>query len=263
MATGAESQDTSTVKVEVAGHVMVLTIHRPERRNAIDLTTARALSAALDRLDADPELRVAILTGGPEMFSAGMDLKAYAETGERPVVEPRGGFGIVAQPPRAPIIAAVEGAALGGGFEIALACDMVVAGESATFGLPEVKRGLVASGGGMLRLPRRIAPNVAAEAVLTGRPLPARRGAELGLVNAVVPDGTALAHARRLADEIAANAPLAVEYSKQIMAESALWSEADQFTRQESRIAPIRTSADAKEGARAFAERREPVWSRR
>lgn len=246
--------------VKHIGTVAVFTLNRPERRNAIDLDTARLLSAALDEFDATDELRVGILTGTPEIFSAGMDLKAYAATGQRPVEERRGGFGIVARPPRKPIIAAVEGPALGGGFEIALACDLIVAGQNATFGLPEVARGLVASGGGVLRLPRRIPRNLATEAVLTGRPLTAARCAELGLVNRVVPDGGALAAALSLAEEIARNAPLAVQASKAVMSESALWPDDEQFGRQEEVIEPVRASQDAREGARAFAEKRAPSW---
>jgi enoyl-CoA hydratase/carnithine racemase len=240
--------------------IAVLTLHRPQRRNAIDLETASLLARALDEFDDSEGLRVAVLTGSSEFFSAGMDLKAYAETGQRPVDEHRGGFGIVARPPRKPIIAAVEGPALGGGFEIALACDLIVAGEGATFGLPEVRRGLVASGGGVLRLPRRIPRNLAAEAIMTGRPISAHRAAELGLVNQVVPDGAALAGASALAAEIAGNAPLAVRASKAVMAESALWSDDEQFSRQETVIAPVRGSEDAREGARAFAEKRDPQW---
>ncbi|MBN9109369.1 MAG: crotonase/enoyl-CoA hydratase family protein [Pseudonocardia sp.] len=254
---------SSTLRVENADGIAVLTLDRPDRRNAVDLPTARLLGAALDAVDADPGIRVAILTGGPRFFSAGMDLKAFAQTGERPVLPDRGGFGIVGRPPTTPIIAAVEGAALGGGFEIALACDLIVAGEGASFGLPEVKRGLVASGGGLLRLPRRIPRNVATEAVLTGRPLSAARCAELGLVNAVVADGEALDAALALAGDIAANAPLALVASKQVMADSALWTDDEQFARQEAVVAPVRTSEDAREGARAFAEKRAPRWSGR
>lgn len=253
----------AAVRVEIADGIAVLTIDRPHRRNAIDLATAHRIGAALDAVDSDPTVRVAILTGGTQIFSAGMDLKAYAQTGERPVLDDRGGFGIVGRPPLTPIIAAVEGPALGGGFEIALACDLIVAGESATFGLPEVRRGLVASGGGLLRLPRRIPRNLAVEAVLTGRPLSATRCAELGLVSAVVPDGTSLAAARELGSEIAANAPLALRASKAVMAASALWNDDEQFARQEELIGPVRTSEDAREGAKAFAEKRSPRWSGR
>lgn len=243
--------------------IAVLTIDRPGRRNAIDLPTGQAISDALDELDADPRLRVAVLCGSGTTFSAGMDLKAFAETGERPVVERRGGFGIVALPPAKPIIAAVEGPALGGGFEIALACDLVVAGVGATFGLPEVRRGLTASGGGLIRLPRRLPRNLAMEAALTGRPLTATRCAELGLVNRVVPDGTARDAALELAALIAQNAPLAVQASKQVVTLSAEWPEADAFARQEPLVDPVRRSADAREGARAFAEKRAPRWQGR
>lgn len=246
--------------IEHIDGVAVLTLNRPARRNAVDHPTARLLSVALDELDADDEVHVAVLTGRGGFFSAGMDLKAYAATGQRPVDEHRGGFGIVGKPPVKPVIAAVEGPAMGGGFEIALACDLIVAGRSASFGLPEVRRGLVASGGGMLRLPRRIPRNLAHEAVLTGRPLTATRCAELGLVNRVVDDGAALDAARELAAEIAGNAPLALRASKAVMAASALWPDDEQFARQELLIEPVRSSQDAREGARAFAEKRAPRW---
>lgn len=252
--------DAAPLLVEHTEGVAVLAFNRPARRNAVDLATARLLSAALDELDATDTLRVAILTGTPEVFSAGMDLKAFAYAGQRPIDERRGGFGIVAKPPSKPIIAAVEGPALGGGFEIALACDLIVAGQSAMFGLPEVKRGLVASGGGMLRLPRRIPHNIAVQIVLSGRPLTAARCAELGLVNEVVPDGGALAAARELAAEIAQNAPLAVRASKEVMTKSRLWREEEQFELQETVVGPVRGSQDAREGARAFAEKRAPRW---
>ncbi len=255
-AVGADS-----LLVERDGGVLVVTFDRPHRRNAVDRATAVALSAALDELDVDPDLRAAVLTGSGGFFSAGMDLRAFAETGERPVDPRRGGFGIVGMPPHKPIVAAVEGPALGGGFEIALACDMIVAGEGAVFGLPEVTRGLVASGGGALRLPQRIPRNIAHEMILTGRPLTAARCAQLGLVNAVVRDGTALVAARETAAVIAANAPLAVQASKAVMTGVADWSQGEQFARQEELIGPVRTSADAREGARAFAEKRPPRWT--
>ncbi|MBN9098660.1 MULTISPECIES: crotonase/enoyl-CoA hydratase family protein [unclassified Pseudonocardia] len=255
--------EAASVLVSSTEGVAVVTINRPHRRNAVDAATAALIAAAFDELDADPELRVGVLTGAGGYFSAGMDLRAYAETGDRPVDARRGGFGIVGRPPRKPLIAAVEGPALGGGFEIALACDLIVAGESAVFGLPEVRRGLVASGGGMLRLPERIPRNLATEAVLTGRPFSAARCAELGLVNAVVPDGDALRAARELAAEIAANAPLAVQASKAVMGAAPDWTAAERFARQEELIGPVRASADAQEGARAFAEKRPPRWQGR
>lgn len=257
--TGIDAR-TETLLVEHVDGIAVLTFNRPERRNAVDLPTARLLSRALDELDRCDELRVGVLAGTSTFFSAGMDLKAFDETGERPIDEERGGFGIVAKPPRKPLIAAVEGPALGGGLEIALACDMIVAGESASFGLPEVRRGLTASGGGLLRLPRRIPRNLAMEFVLTGRPMTAARCAELGLVNRVVADGTALAAALELAAEIAGNAPLAVQASKTVVTMSAEWAEDEQFARQEALLDPVRRSEDAREGARAFREKRAPHW---
>lgn len=256
----AARRSEAGLHVEHVDGVAVLTIDRPHRRNAVDLPTAQAISDALDALDADPGLGAAVLCGAGDLFCAGMDLKDFAETGRRPVVEPRGGFGIVGRPPRTPIVAAVEGPALGGGFEIALACDLVVAGVGATFGLPEVRRGLTASGGGLVRLPRRIPRNVAMELALTGAPLDAARCAELGLVNRVVPDGTARAAAYELAALIARNAPLAVLASKQVVVQSADWPEAEAFARQEPLVDPVRRSADAREGARAFAEKRTPRW---
>ncbi|WP_217574408.1 crotonase/enoyl-CoA hydratase family protein [Streptomyces sp. GbtcB7] len=261
--TTAATPERTTLRVNHLAGVALLVIDRPRRRNAVDLATARAISAALDELDSSDRLRVAVLTGSGGVFSAGMDLKAFAERGERPVVEPRGGFGLVERPPRKPLIAAVEGPALGGGFEMALACDLVVAGESATFGLPEVRRGLTAAAGGLLRLPRRIPRNIAMEMVLTGRPLTAARCAELGLVNQVVPDGAARGAALELARLIADNAPLAVQASKDVLTASLDWSQDTQFARQEEFVDPVRRSADAREGAVAFAERRAPRWQGR
>jgi enoyl-CoA hydratase/carnithine racemase len=255
--------EAASVLVTTADGVAVVTINRPHRRNAIDAPTAALLASAFDALDSSDDLRVGVLTGADGFFSAGMDLRAYAETGERPVHERRGGFGLVGLPPRKPLVAAVEGPALGGGFEIALACDLIVAGEGAVFGLPEVRRGLVASGGGMLRLPERIPRNLATEAILTGRSLTAARCAELGLLNAVVPDGDALRVACELAAEIAANAPLAVQASKSVMNAAPDWPTDERFTRQEELIAGVRASHDAREGARAFAEKRPPRWQGR
>jgi enoyl-CoA hydratase/crotonobetainyl-CoA hydratase len=243
--------------------IAVLTINRPAARNAVDLATARAISAAFDLLDPDPRYRVIVLTGAGGFFSAGMDLKAFAATGERPVDEHRGAFGVVRKPPNTPLIAAVEGAAVGGGFEIALACDLVVAADNAVFGLPEVRRGLTAAGGGLLRLPHRLPYALAMEAVLTGRRLSAARCAEHGLVNRVAPAGETLDAALELAAVIAANGPLAVQASKRVLIESADWNGAEAFDRQEAIVDPIRRSADAREGAAAFAEKREPRWQGR
>jgi len=243
--------------------IAVLTINRPARRNAIDLATAEAIADALDRVDADDAIRVAIITGTGGSFSAGMDLKALHETGKRPITERRGQFGICKRPPEKPLIAAVEGHALGGGCEIALASDIIIAAQDATFGLPEVKLGLAAAAGGAIRLPRRIPFGLALEHVLTGRPLPAVRAHELGLVNHLTPSGGALAAALELAAEIAANAPLGVRYSKQVMVQTQDVSIAEAFALQEPLMQAIRGSADAAEGAKAFVEKRAPVWQGR
>jgi enoyl-CoA hydratase/carnithine racemase len=243
--------------------VAVLTINRPAARNAVDLATAQAISQAFDALDADPGCRVIVLTGAGGFFSAGMDLKAFRKTGERPVDAKRGAFGLVRKPPTTPLIAAVEGAAVGGGFEIALACDLVVAAEDTVFGLPEVQRGLTAAGGGLLRLPSRIPYHLAMEAVLTGRRLTAAWCAQQGLVNRVARPGHALDGAMQLAAEISRNGPLAVQASKRVIVESGNWSTDEAFDRQEAIVDPVRASADAREGAAAFAEKREPRWSGR
>ena len=252
---------TERVKVEVIEHIQVITLNRPQARNAIDHETADALAAALDRLDADESVALGVLTGAGNTFSAGMDLKAFAATGQRPYVEGRGFGGICERPPRKPLIAAVEGYALAGGCEIALACDMIVAAENSTFGLPEVKRGLVPGSGGMLRLPARIPYHIAMEAVLTGEMIPAERFHHFGLINRLVEPGKALEAALELARAIAANGPLAVQTAKAIISESRNWRPADMFDLQRPRIAHIFTSVDAKEGATAFAEKRKPVWT--
>ncbi|MBS9376526.1 crotonase/enoyl-CoA hydratase family protein [Rhodococcus sp. B50] len=243
--------------------VVVLTINRPSARNAVDLITAQAISRTLDALDDDPDCRVIVLTGAQGFFSAGMDLKAFRATGERPIDAKRGPFGLVHMPPETPIIAAVEGAAVGGGFEIALSCDLVVAAEDAVFGLPEVKRGLTAAGGGLLRLPSRIPYHLAMEAALTGRALSALWCSEAGLINRVVESGQALGAALALAQEIGANGPLAVKASKKVIVESANWTAAEVFDRQETIVDPVRRSSDAQEGAAAFAEKRAPNWTGR
>jgi enoyl-CoA hydratase/carnithine racemase len=255
--------ESSGLRVERDGPVLVLLLDRPERRNAIDRPTALALADALDDYDADDTLRAAVLAGAGSTFCAGMDLKAFSATGERPVHDVRGGFGIVERPPIKPIIAAVEGNALGGGFEIALACDLIVAGESARFGLPEVMRGLLAAAGGLLRIRDVLPKTLAAELALTGEPIGASALAALGVINRLVPDGAALATAREIAGVIAANAPLAVRESKRILVESADWPVAERFDRQRPIADAVRASVDAREGAAAFVEKRTPHWTGR
>lgn len=251
----------SAIRVEVADFVATITLDRPEVRNAIDLPTAIALEAAVDQAEENADVRVIILAATGPVFSAGMDLKALTATGDRPITERRGAFGIAAQPPEKPTIAAVQGKALGGGLEIALTADMIVASDGAEFGLPEVKRGLIAAAGGVLRLPRRIPRNVALEIIMTGTPISAQRAYELGLVNHLVPSGQALEAARKLAREIALNAPLAVRTSKWIAENSLDWPIEELFGRMRPKAQVVRDSKDAAEGARAFVEKRQPTWT--
>lgn len=248
------------VKVEIIDGVQVITVNRPQSRNAINYETAHELAAAFDQLDANNDVKIGVLTGAGNTFSSGMDLKAFAHNGQRPLVEGRGFAGLCEAPPRKPLIAAVEGYALAGGFEMALACDLIVAANNANFGLPEVKRGIVPGAGGMLRLPSRIPYHIAAEVVLTGDMLSAERAWHLGLVNRLVEPGQALEVAMQLAANIACNGPLAVQTAKSIITESRDWRQADMFDLQRPRVAHIFTSADAKEGATAFAEKRKAVW---
>jgi enoyl-CoA hydratase len=247
------------VLVERRGAVQVVTINRPQARNALDAAVARGVADAVDELDASDDLRAGVLTGAGGFFSAGMDLKAFLR-GETPAIEGRGLCGITRTPPRKPLIAAVEGGALAGGFELVLACDLVVAGRGARFGVPEVKRSLVAAGGAALLLPQRVPRAVALELLLTGEPMDAARAAAVGLVNRVVDDGTALDAALDLADVIAANGPLAVAATKQIVQSAPAWAPEEMYERQDEIVAPVFASEDAREGSTAFAERRPPVW---
>lgn len=247
------------VLVDRADGVMTITINRPAARNAVNRAVTLAISAALDELDASSALSVGIVTGAGGTFSAGMDLKAFL-AGEDVTTPDRGFAGICGNPPRKPLIAAVEGWALAGGCEIALACDLIVASEEAKFGVPEVKRGLIAGGGGLLRLPRRLPLGVAMQMVLTGDPLPAPIAAGYGLVNTVTAPGEALATALQLADRITANGPLAVAASKEILLSATDRTVTEGFVAQQSAMDVVFSSADAREGALAFTEKRAPVW---
>jgi enoyl-CoA hydratase len=244
----------------VDGSVLVITINRPQVRNAVNEAVAVGIAEALVLLDADSSLSVGIITGADGNFCAGMDLVAYVQ-GSRPIVEGRGFAGIVHKSCEKPLIAAVEGYALAGGFEIALACDLVVAARGARFGLPEVTKGLVAAAGGLLRLPRRIPYHHAMEIALLGEHIGAQRLDDLGLVNRLVDDGEALLKARELARTISAAAPLAVRATKAIVATSSTWSTEEQFARQAEIVAPVFASADAREGTLAFTEKRPPKWT--
>ncbi|MGS1011005.1 crotonase/enoyl-CoA hydratase family protein [Achromobacter anxifer] len=251
---------SDTLQLETRGNTLLITINRPQARNAMDFETATALAAALDQLKSRDDLSVAILTGAGGTFCSGMDLKGFLE-GKRPSLPGRGFGGLTEKPPRKVLIAAVEGYALAGGFELALACDLIVSSTAAKFGLPEVKRGLVAAAGGLMRLPRRIPYHIAMEYALTGNMLEARQAHAHGLINRLTDPGQALDAALALADEIGANGPLAVAVSKQVVAESLDWSTAEMFERQRALTAPVFSSTDAREGASAFAEKRKPVWT--
>lgn len=247
------------VLTERRSNVLLITLNRPEARNAVNLAVAQGIAAALDELDEDETLSVGVLTGAGKGFCAGMDLKAFV-TGERPWVSDRGFAGIVRRGPVKPLIAAIEGFAVAGGLEVALACDLIVAAKGAKLGIPEVKRSLVAAGGALLRLPRRIPYHVAMELALTGDPITAERGHELGLVNRLAQEGGAVQAALELAEQIAVNAPLALVASKRILEEQWEWSRLEMWEAQGQISEPVFFSEDAREGATAFAEKRPPVW---
>ncbi|MFF2808112.1 crotonase/enoyl-CoA hydratase family protein [Streptomyces sp. NPDC058000] len=254
--------DAPTVHTGEHDGILVITIDRPKVPNAVDGATARALADAFDQLDARDDLVVGVLTGAGGTFSAGMDLKAYA-AGDTPVIPGRGFAGLTRSQPRTPLIAAVEGWALGGGTEMALACDLIVAAQNATFGLTEVTFGLVPPEGGIVRLPERIPRNIALEILLTGEPLPAARAEQLGLVNHLTPPGQALDKALELAHRIARNAPLSIAAVKRAVNERTAYRDQDAFRQQDQLVAPVLASHDAQEGAYAFAEKRSPHWEGR
>lgn len=248
-----------TVEQQASDSILTITINRPAQRNAVNHQVAEELAAALDRLDADPGLRVGVLTGAGGTFSAGMDLKAFA-SGEVPMIGDRGLGGLTRAVVTKPLIAAVEGWALGGGFELALACDLIVAAEDARFGFPEVKRGLIAGEGGAIRLPQRIPHHAALALLLTGDPMSATDAARYGLVTELTAPGESVVAAQALAERIAGNAPLALAAVKQVVRAVHGLPDAEAFTRQDAIAAPLLTSADVREGAQAFAEKRAPVW---
>ncbi|MBV7255966.1 crotonase/enoyl-CoA hydratase family protein [Pacificimonas sp. WHA3] len=252
---------SNDVLVEADGGVLIVTINRPEAKNAVNRAVAEGIAAAMDRLDAEDELTVGILAGAGGTFCSGMDLKAFLK-GETPSIKGRGFGGITERPPAKPLIAAVNGYGLAGGMELALACDMIVMASDAKFGIPEVKRGLVAGAGGLMALPDQIPPKVAMELALTGDFISAARAYELGLANRVV-DGDALVGAKELAATIAENGPLAVRVSKQVMIASRGWHPDERFEKQGPMMMPVFTSEDAREGPTAFAEKRKPSWKGR
>ncbi len=262
----ATEVDTSKVLIENRDHVLVLTINRPEARNAVDGDVWYLIGSALEQAKDDPGVRCIVLTGsGDVAFSAGLDLKALA-TGTLNIPREMAKYsfaGFVRHFTSKPVIAAVNGKALGGGSELALACDLIVAAESASFGLPEVKRGLIAGGGGVFRITEVVPQKIALELLMTGEPISASDAARWGLVNRVVPDGTALEAALELAAQIAKNAPLAVQASKRLayrIVDGEPEDEARMWAENDKEIGVLFGSADAQEGPRAFAEKREPVW---
>jgi len=247
------------------GRVEILTINRPEARNAINGEVSSQMAAALEELEHDDSCSVVIITGaGDKAFSAGMDLKAFASGEGASIMGAKGGFGGIAERefPK-PLIAAVNGSCLAGGCEIMLSCDLVVAAEHATFGIPEAKRGLVAGAGGLFRLPKRLPLAIALEMALTGDPIDATRAHQLGLANRVVPIERLLDEALALAEAIAVNAPLSLHWSKKIMKEAATLSDQEGWKRNEAAVAAVFSSADAMEGPTAFAQKRPPVWQGR
>ena len=254
--------DSDAVLTERRGSVLLITIDRPEVRNAVNAAVAAAVAGALDELDSEDSLSVGVLTGAGGFFCAGMDLGAFVK-GESPWFGDRGFAGIAQRAAAKPLIAAIEGFAVAGGMEVALACDLIVAARGAKLGIPEAKRSLVAAGGALLRLPRRMPYHVVMELALTGDPLPAERFHDFGVVNRLAEPGAAVDVALELAAEISRNGPLAVAASKKILQEQYDWPAAEMFERQGAISGPVFASEDAKEGAAAFKEKREPVWKGR
>ena len=253
------SEARNEVLVQHENGIVIVTINRPEVKNAVNRAVSYGVCEAIDEMDRNPALRVGILTGAGGHFCAGMDLKAFLR-GEVTRVEGRGILGIARTPPLKPLIAAVEGYCLAGGFESMLCCDLAVVARNAQFGLPEAKRGLAAAAGGLMRLPRLLPQRIAMEMALTGDFYSAERLAAYGLFNAVVEPGEALHEARQLARRIIANAPLSVAASKRVIVEQRDWPTDQMFERQEPITAPVLASEDAREGAAAFAQRRPPQW---
>jgi enoyl-CoA hydratase len=247
---------------ERRGNVLLITLNRPQVRNAVNADLAAGVAGALEELDGDDSLSVGVLTGAGGFFCAGMDLGAFVK-GESPWFGDRGFAGIAQRASSKPLIAAIEGFAVAGGMEIALACDLIVAAKGAKLGIPEASRSLVAAGGALLRLPRRMPYHVVMELALTGDPMPADRFYEFGVVNRLAEPGSAVDVALELAERLAKNAPLALVASKRILQEQFDWDSSEMWEKQGAISGPVFASEDAKEGATAFKEKRPPVWQGR
>jgi enoyl-CoA hydratase len=256
------AMSSEPVLTERRGNVLLITLNRPEVRNAVNAAVAEGVAGALDELDSDEGLSVGVLTGAGGFFCAGMDLGAFVK-GESPWFGDRGFAGIAQRASRKPLIAAIEGFAVAGGMEIALACDLIVAAKGAKLGIPEAKRSLVAAGGALLRLPRRMPYHVVMELALTGDTLPAERFYDFGVVNHLAEPSEAVPAALELAGRLAKNGPLALIASKRILQEQFDWSSAEMWEKQGAISGPVLTSEDAKEGAAAFKEKRDPTWHSR
>lgn len=251
----------AVVEVERHGIVEVLRLNRPEAKNAISPEVSQAMAAALDAAEADPGVRAVVITGSGDVFCAGADLKVVASGRALEIANGKGGFaGVATRDFPKPLIAAVQGPALAGGFEIVLSCDLVVASETARFGIPEAKRGLLAAAGGLIRLPKRLPMALALELAMTGDPIDAQRAYELGVVNRLCAPDQVLAEAIALAERIGENSPIAVRLSRQLVREAAEVDEATGWQLTNRYAAEVFSSGDAVEGAMAFAEKRTPNW---
>jgi enoyl-CoA hydratase len=253
--------DKALVTLERRGNIALITLNRPDARNAISPEVSQTMAALLDEVEADEQLRAVVLTGAGEVFSAGADLKVVAQGRAMDIARGKGGFaGIVTRDFPKPLIAAVNGPALAGGFEIVLSCDLVIASDTARFGIPEVQRGLMAAAGGLIRLPKRVPLAIALELAMTGDPIDANRALALGLVNRVVNRDRVVDEATALAERIGQNSPIAVRQSRQLVREAAELPEAEGWRRTNELVLDVFASGDAVEGATAFAEKRPPVW---